>query len=264
MKVMQDKIDEYRTTEETMRQALLAAQQIAENMVQEGEKKTKKMMDQAKEEIEALRKTTLDERLVEEERLRSIKQVTASYVEQVRELHQKENEYLNSLGMLAHVEGAEPAKPKAPSRSAGHEAAQPVAAPTSAPVATPEPAPVAPPAAPPEPEPQQNSSGMSNDVQMYLERAMAEALGEKKAAELSEENYGGLQNLYRSPEEATAESIEATTRFLLRDDLATATPKPVVTDDNEYEAAMAQSGARIDFNRFQQEFGHPPANPPQQ
>lgn len=231
MKVMQDKIDEYRTTEETMRKALLAAQQIAENMVTEGKTKSERIMDEARQEIDSLRKSTLDERKIEEQRLLAVKQVTAQYVEQVRELHRKEMEYLDSLGALVMSEAVIPEP--VPQRLQQ------------------QPEPVQPP-----PEPQ---SSMSNDVQMFLERAMADALGEKKAAELTEENYGNLQQIYQSaPEQpATPESIEATTRFLLRTDLENANKPPQqIAEDHEYDAELARSSSRLDFSRLQQEFGH--------
>lgn len=241
IKVMQDKIDEYRTTEETMRKALLAAQQIAENMVQEGKVKTQKLMDEARQEIEALRKSTLEERHAEEQKLQGVKQVTAHYVEQVRELHRKEKEYLDSLGILTSSETAVPesshAMPQAPQKSAPVEEAPP-----------------APPAAP-------ESSSMNQDVQAFLERAMAEALGEKKAAELSEDNYQNLQNLYHKPEETVPDSIEATTRFLMNEDFEQAAPtvgsrQMPSLEESEYDAELAQAGSRLDFSRLQQEFGH--------
>lgn len=232
MKVMQDKIDEYRNTEETMRKALLAAQQIAENMVVEGQKKSKLLMDEARHEIESLRKSTLDERKMEENRLLAVKQVTSQYVEQVKELHRKEMDYLDSLGTLVTSETVIPdsTEPVAPTRPQ-EEVEQP--------------------------PPPKAQSEQTDDVQMLLQRAMADALGEKKAAELSEENYGTLQHLYQNTDEPQGgESIEATTRFLLRTDLENAQkPAQQLAEDMEYDAELARSGSRLDFSRLQQEFG---------
>lgn len=235
MKVMQDKIDEYRTTEETMRKALLGAQQMAENIVQDGKNKCAKMMDEARVEIDGLRKDTLQERKMEENRLLSVKQVTAQYVEQVLELHRKEKDYLESLALMA---SSETAFPEAPA-----------------------PAPVeAPPAEKPRPQSTNNSN---NDVQMFLERAMADALGEKKAAELTEENFSKLQQIYQTVGgEITPENVEATTRFLLRGELESAYeqnkhPKQI-QEDSEYDAELSRAGgggSRLDFSRLQQEFG---------
>ncbi len=233
MKVMQDKIDEYRTTEETMRKALLGAQQMAENIIQDGKNKAAKVMEEARVEIEGLRKDTLQERKMEENRLSSVKQVTAQYVEQVLELHRKEKDYLESLAILATSETPIP-EPSAPEE--------------------------APPAPEKRPQPTTENAG-GNDVKMYLERAMADALGEKKAAELSQENFGKLQQIYQSVGgEITPENVEATTRFLLRGELESAYennkhPKQL-QEDSEYDAELSRSGggARLDFSRLQQEF----------
>ncbi len=277
MKVMQDKIDEYRTTEETMRKALLAAQQIAETMVQEGKTKTQQLMDEARQEIEALRKTTLDEREQEEQRLQAVKQVTAQYVEQVRALHQKETEYLDSLGVLAYAETMVPPAPQSQGGHGNPPAGQtPNTAPNpqnympSMPQTPPTPQmPAMPQQMPPSHQapPQGGEGSMSHDVQAFLERALADTLGEKKAAELSEDNYQNFQHLYQTPPaqhvahpEPSSESIESTTRFLMGDDLENSVvggsrqiPSPV--GSNEYEAELAQTGGSLDFNHFQQKYG---------
>lgn len=273
MKVMQDKIDEYRTTEETMRKALSAAQQMADNIVKDGKTQKDRMLEEAHNEIGSLRKTTEDERVQEEGRLQVVKQMTAQYVEQVKELHRKELEYLDSLHTLVSGETAPMSPPPMVERQAPPMEMPPMANMVShvQPVAPPPvvPQPVAQQPAPtrqiqeepihqPAPSRVDNSSGMSDDVQMFLERAMADALGEKKAAELTEENYGNMQQFYQNPEESYVppESIEATTRFLLRGELENAQKPPAqIAEDNEYDAEIARSGSRLDFSRLQQEFG---------
>ncbi len=279
MKVLQDKIDEYRTTEETMRKALLAAQEIAENMVQEGKSKTQKLMDDTRQEMEALRKSTLDERLAEEQRLASVKQMTAQYVEQVRALHQKEMEYLDSLGhLIAHdpepsyapdvvapaapqysqpVQAAPPPPPQnhpqqAIQQSQGQQGIRQAAAPQS---------PIQPSQAPQQnPQPMPDSSAMSNDVQAFLERAMANALGEKKAAEITaDESYRHVQGVYTGE----GDGAEATTRFMMQDDYqqtAVVGSRPfagatALSEDSEYDSELEQGGNRVDWSRLQQEFG---------
>lgn len=290
MKVMQDKIDEYRTTEETMRKALSAAQQMADNIVKDGKTQKDRMLEEAHYEIGSLRKTTEDERKLEEGRLQAVKQMTTQYVEQVKELHRKELEYLDSLhtlvsgdlpmassgGNVPMTEMQPPSQvvaqsmPQSIPQPAPMAPQQPMQAPVqpvmSQPVAPPVSQPMAPTRQIPEeaPIPQaapsrvDSGSGMSDDVKMFLDRAMADALGEKKAAELTEENYGNMQQFYGGTEEnyTPPESIEATTRFLLRGELENAQKPPAqVAEDSEYDAEIARSGSRLDFSRLQQEFG---------
>ncbi len=396
MKVMQDKIDEYRNTEETMRKALLAAQEIAENMVQEGKNKTQKLMDDAQQEIDTLRKTTVDERQAEEMRLQTVKQVTAEYVEQVKALHRKEMEYLDSLGVLLQSDtplpefstrqapssqgtarqqgqgvppqqgqgvspqqgqgvspqqgqavspqqgqavspqqgqgmspqqghgmspqqghGMSPQQGHGMSPQQGHgqqghgvppqqgQAPQGYPSPMEHTQAVPTPQnPVANPMQQPmreaQPSPREvrdyspqqtemppmavavaeeaavqsggavDNGNMSADVQQFLERAMADALGEPKALEQAENNFAQFQ--MQSPpvtpatqapyqhEEFIPDPNQATTRFFLGDDLEQqamgSRQRQATAEELEYDAEMAQPNNRIDFSRLQQEFGH--------
>ena len=81
MKVLVDKVEEYRSTEEAMRKALMAAQRMADDMVKEAEKKRTEILQEAEGEaqkkIDAIRQEADTERF----RLESAKKETASYVE---------------------------------------------------------------------------------------------------------------------------------------------------------------------------------------
>lgn len=100
MKVLVEKVEEYRSTEDAMRRALLAAQHMADDMVKEAEQKKEEILAQAQsnaeEEIAALRQ----EREVEQFRLEEAQKATTDFVSKVRELHGKAMDYLDNLSDL--------------------------------------------------------------------------------------------------------------------------------------------------------------------
>ena len=106
MKVLVDKVEEYRSTEEAMRKALMAAQRMADDMVKEAEKKRTEILQEAEggaqKKIDAIRQEADTERF----RLESAKKETASYVEQVRALHAQALAYLDQLDQLSPAPAA--------------------------------------------------------------------------------------------------------------------------------------------------------------
>ncbi len=97
MKVLVDKVDEYRATEDGMRKALVTAQRIADNMVSEAEQKKADVLRDAQS--EALRKMDELKKAVENEelRLRKAQEATAAFVAQVRALQQSQADVLDHL-----------------------------------------------------------------------------------------------------------------------------------------------------------------------
>ena len=97
MKVLVDKVEEYRSTEEAMRKALLAAQRMADDLVKDAERQKDALLAQTEKDA-AARKDELARGLeAEEYRLRKAQEETASFVEKVRALHAQEAEYLARL-----------------------------------------------------------------------------------------------------------------------------------------------------------------------
>lgn len=97
MKVLVDKVEEYRSTEDAMRKALMAAQRMADDLVKQAEEEKAAMLSRTEEEVRT-RKAELSKELEAEEfRLKQAQQATASYVEKVRALHIKEAECLSQL-----------------------------------------------------------------------------------------------------------------------------------------------------------------------
>ena len=100
MKVLVDKVEEYRATEEAMRKALLAAQRMADDLVKEAEQKKDALLAQTERDAEVRRAELAQELEAEEYRLKKAQEETASFVEKVRALHAQEAEYLSHLEEL--------------------------------------------------------------------------------------------------------------------------------------------------------------------
>ena len=100
MKVLVDKVEEYRSTEEAMRKALLTAQKMADDMVAQAEAKKAEMLQNAEAEAKArmaeLAQGVRDEQL----RLTAAQNATTAYVAKLKELYQHEMDYLNGLSQL--------------------------------------------------------------------------------------------------------------------------------------------------------------------
>ena len=111
MKVLVDKVDEYRSTEEAMRKALMTAQRMADDMVREAEEKKAALLAQAEEEAQKRLGDLAKEREAEEYRLEQAKASTAAFVAQLRTLYAGQAEFLNKLSDLAPVEAAVEADP---------------------------------------------------------------------------------------------------------------------------------------------------------
>lgn len=104
MKVLAEKVEEYRATDDAMRHALLSAQKMADQMVAEAEEKKEQLMAEAereaREKLSGMRKEVENERL----RLAAARSETASYVEKLKELYQNELDYISGLSGLVAPE----------------------------------------------------------------------------------------------------------------------------------------------------------------
>ena len=98
LKVLAEKVEEYRSTEEAMRQALLTAQKMASKLVQEAQSE--------KEEIHRLDA----ERQAEERKLAMTQQKTAEFIRRSQELCQAQTDFLQSLPELELAAPEQPAQ----------------------------------------------------------------------------------------------------------------------------------------------------------
>lgn len=127
MKVLVDKVEEYRATEDAMRMTLHSAQKMADAMVKEGEAKKQAAIDQAVSAVEArsqevraqmeqeeqavrARLEGAQKELADEQaRLEAARAATTAYVAQLKELYTRQIQYIGSLSSLT----AETAQPQA-------------------------------------------------------------------------------------------------------------------------------------------------------
>ena len=100
MKVLVDKLEEYRSTEEAMRKALLTAQRIADDMVAEAESKKAELLRDAETSAKTRMGELRQEIANEEARLAAARGSTAAYVAKLQGLYQHELDYLNGLSSL--------------------------------------------------------------------------------------------------------------------------------------------------------------------
>ncbi|MCI8593880.1 MAG: DivIVA domain-containing protein [Oscillospiraceae bacterium] len=104
MKVLVDKVEEYRSTEEAMRKALLTAQRIADEMVSDAESKKKAMLDQVEEDaaarMEELKKQEADQLA----RLEAAKAATSQYVATLKRELSKEVDFISGLEEISAPE----------------------------------------------------------------------------------------------------------------------------------------------------------------
>ena len=100
MKVLVDKVEEYRSTEEAMRKALMTAQRMADDLVQEAERKKAEILRQAESESKTRMSDLSKEIEAEEFRLQKAQQATVAFVEKVRFLHTEAMAYLDQPQQL--------------------------------------------------------------------------------------------------------------------------------------------------------------------
>lgn len=88
LKVLVDKVEEYRATEDSMRAALLTAQRMANTMVEEAEEKKKTMLAGVEDEARAKIGALQGEIELEQRKLNAAKAATADFLQKTRELAQ--------------------------------------------------------------------------------------------------------------------------------------------------------------------------------
>ena len=108
MKVLVDKVEEYRSTEEALRKALMTAQRMADDLVQEAEKKKSDLLKEAEAEAAPRKDAIAKELQAEEYRLQQAQQATAAFVQQVRALQAEGAAFLENLSQLYPPETAVP------------------------------------------------------------------------------------------------------------------------------------------------------------
>ena len=144
LKVLVEKVEDYRATEDSMRATLLTAQKMADSIVKEAEQKRDGMLAEARAEAQSQMGELDRQRRESEARLAQGKQELADFIATARSACEKELEFLSRLDSLA-------VSPEQPSTDAQMGAA---AEEIHAHLAGPEPEPQPEPEPEPQPEPQ--------------------------------------------------------------------------------------------------------------
>lgn len=136
LKVLVEKVEEYRATEDSMRATLLTAQRMADSIVQEAETKRDEILSQAETAAREKREEYHRDAATWEERLRQGRQELQQFITASRELCSRELQFLDQLpeltvgGAAAEDAAAEEIQEQmkavlAPQEAAPEEAAQP-------------------------------------------------------------------------------------------------------------------------------------------
>jgi len=108
MKVLVDKIEEYRATEDSMRMTLLSAQKLATQLEEEARQKADEMLANARNEAERITREAYTQRATEEAKLLEAKRESTQYIENMRLLCSKQLDFLDSLQSMKLEDLARP------------------------------------------------------------------------------------------------------------------------------------------------------------
>lgn len=119
LKVLVEKVEDYRSTEDSMRATLLTAQKMADSIVREAETKRDQIIAAAEADARVKAGELQNEILAAEERLKAGQRDLAKFIAATRAICGKELEYLDQLPQLP-VETPEPSAAE-PAPAAGQE-----------------------------------------------------------------------------------------------------------------------------------------------
>ena len=114
LKVLAEKVEEYRSTEDAMRQTLLTAQKMASKLVQEAQAEKDRMLANAKAEAAQEMQRLEDEKKAAEQKLAMAQEKLADFIRRSDELCQAQSAFLQSLPEL-ELAAAQPAEQAAES-----------------------------------------------------------------------------------------------------------------------------------------------------
>ncbi len=109
MKVLVDKIEEYRATEDSMRLTLLSAQKLSVQIEEDARKKSEELLANARSESERITREAYTQRTTEESMLLEAKRESTQYIENMRMLCSKQLNFLDNLKGLKLEDIARPA-----------------------------------------------------------------------------------------------------------------------------------------------------------
>ena len=109
MKVLVEKIEEYRATEDSMRLTLLSAQKLSLQIEDDARKKAEELLSGARSEAERITREAYNQRTTEEAMLLEAKRESTQYIENMRVICTKQLDFLDNLKGMKLEEISRPA-----------------------------------------------------------------------------------------------------------------------------------------------------------
>ena len=97
IKVLVEKVEEYRSTDDAMRMALLTAQRMSEEITAEARKKSEEVLKKADLDVRSRQSEMKNKFTEEQERLKSIKTETNKYIKASQEIIRQHSQFLSKL-----------------------------------------------------------------------------------------------------------------------------------------------------------------------
>lgn len=116
MKVLVDKVEEYRGVEDGIRRTLMSAQSIAQETVDKAKAEAAQLIAAAKTETETKVESTRDEIEFEEKKLETAKKHTAEFIARVALVYQAQSKALEDLAKSEKLTTERPAAPQQPTQ----------------------------------------------------------------------------------------------------------------------------------------------------
>ena len=102
LKILVDKVEEYRSTEDAMRMALLTAQKMSDDMIAETQQKCDEMLRQAEIEASSKKNSINEDITLETQRLEAAKEETAKFVAASKKLVEDQARFLLNVDKFTH------------------------------------------------------------------------------------------------------------------------------------------------------------------
>lgn len=116
IKVLVEKVEEYRSTEDAMRMALLTAQKMGEDMTTEAKKKSTELLNQTEEDIRNRLLEMKNKFADEEARLKAVKEETFKFITVSKEIMRQHDAFLSKIEEIKREADAAPDPVPEPTR----------------------------------------------------------------------------------------------------------------------------------------------------
>lgn len=225
LKVLVEKVEEYRSTEDSMRMALLTAQKMGNEIVEEANKKGERIIAEARERTERREKETYERLKDEERKLKEAEAATSQFSRKILDLYKTQVQFIKNLSGLVLPVDLEKTVGKIPEYSRGHAAGKSAAG--------------------------DDGDALKQSVDSLMERAKSRSTGveaetkeETQRADKLPKNADNKDDIARS----ISESLGDTKRLTIK-------PEDSVEDEDEDEPTTKRPRFNFDDLQFGSNFG---------